>query len=159
MSMERIQLILQHQLFSDSIKMICSFEKERIYCRHGIPHALDVCRIAMQLNVEQNLNISKPIVYAAGLLHDIGRGQQYQKGIPHEIASEKIARVILQACEFGTDIELICNAILHHRFVSTNDDLSYIIRLSDKLARSCWDCEAISTCKNNVKNRTMTLEY
>lgn len=37
-------------------------------------------------SVEQELSISKGVIYAAAFMHDIGRIDQIEKGIPHEMA-------------------------------------------------------------------------
>ena len=41
-------------------------------------HLLDVARLAWIFNLEANQEISKERIYAAALLHDIGRHIQYE---------------------------------------------------------------------------------
>ena len=43
---------------------------------------------------------SKERIYAAALLHDIGRHIQYENGTPHQIAGLPIAEQILTDCGF-----------------------------------------------------------
>lgn len=60
-------------------------------------HLLDVARIACIRNLEEGLGLDKEIIYAAAVLHDIGKSLQYEKKIPHETASEQIAKEILDS--------------------------------------------------------------
>ena len=50
--------------------------------------------------LEEHLELPKELIYAAALLHDIGRAQQYQYNIPHDIAGVEIAREILTDLHF-----------------------------------------------------------
>ena len=61
-------------------------------------------RIAYMMVLEKNLQYSKEVIYAIGLLHDIGRVEQYEKGIGHHIASFNIAKEILKDIDFKEDI-------------------------------------------------------
>ena len=70
--MERIQNILKHPEFEKSMRMIRTLEKERIFCCHGMEHLLDVARIAYITSLEEEAGIKKDVIYAAGLLHDVG---------------------------------------------------------------------------------------
>lgn len=98
--MERLNRILRHPLWKGALQQIEELESERIFCRHDLDHFLHVARIAYIENLEQSLDLSKEIIYAAALLHDIGRGLQYEKGIPHEEASAALAEGILTDCGF-----------------------------------------------------------
>ena len=110
--MERINKILKQELYQDYVQRIKLHEKDRIFCKHDMIHFLDVCRLAEidWLNhrifeiekeyetfpklseVRERLSkLNRELIYAAGLLHDIGRWQEYEEGIPHEIASSKLA--------------------------------------------------------------------
>ena len=40
------------------------------------------------------------MIYAAGLLHDIGRYEQMKKGTPHHLAGARLAERILTDCDF-----------------------------------------------------------
>ena len=77
--MERINEISDHPLWKLHIEQLKEAEKDRIFCKHGIEHLLDVARIAYIENLEENCDISKEMIYAAALLHDIGRFLQYLK--------------------------------------------------------------------------------
>ena len=73
-------------------------EKDRIFCKHGIEHLLDVARIAYIENLEQNCGVSKEWIYTAALLHDIGRFLQYSKGNIMKAGAE--LKEILKDCGF-----------------------------------------------------------
>lgn len=150
--MERINWIIRHPLYSSSYKRLEELEKDRIFCKHEMTHFLDVARIAHIQNLEKQLGLHKPVIYAAAILHDIGKFQQYEEKIPHEIASEKIAREILslmpENLSFSSDEqEMILNAIRSHRKTTDNPSpLEKLLYQSDKASRNCFCCPARSDC-------------
>ena len=79
-NMQRIQAILSHPLFCESLHKIQELERNRIYCKHGLPHLLDVARIASLMAAARQLDLPRDVIYAAALLHDIGKSK-----IPNEI--------------------------------------------------------------------------
>ena len=93
--MKRVNAILAHPLYRECYTRLEELEKDRIFCRHQMTHLLDVARIAYISNMEQGLGIEKEVIYAAALLHDIGKYVQYEDGTPHEQSGEKIASEIL----------------------------------------------------------------
>ena len=93
--MKAIEDIRNHPLYVEAYKKLEQAEQERIFCCHQMEHLLDVARIAYIQSLEQKLEIRKEVIYAAALLHDIGKYRQYTEGIPHEKASAEIAEVIL----------------------------------------------------------------
>lgn len=101
--MERINKISEHPLWKLHMTQLKEAEKDRIFCKHGIEHLLDVARIAYIENLEQNCGVSKEWIYAAALLHDIGRFLQYSKGISHEEAGAELAEEILKDCGFNKE--------------------------------------------------------
>lgn len=79
-------------------------------------HLLDVCRISWILNLEEGLLIDKERIYAAALLHDIGRWVEYETGQDHAMASGELAEDILDRCGFsGNEKADIIEAIKSHR--------------------------------------------
>ena len=90
--MERLNAIIQHKRFRDVLFRLEQCEREREYCCHGIDHLLAVARTAQVLNLERGAGQSRELLYAAALLHDIGRLAQYEEGIPHETAGVPIAQ-------------------------------------------------------------------
>ncbi len=55
-------------------------EEGRRFCHHDMGHFLDVARLAMIFNLQQGLSVSKEMIYAAALLHDIGRWNSMRTG-------------------------------------------------------------------------------
>ena len=87
--MERVNRILSHPLYREYYGKLERLEKDRKFCRHQMGHLLDVARIACIRNLEEGLGLDKEIIYAAAVLHDIGKSLQYEKKIPHETASNR----------------------------------------------------------------------
>lgn len=142
--------------FIRRMKRLKELENDRRFCRHDLGHLLDVCRIAYINVLENNLMISKDVIYGAGLLHDIGRVEQYESGVEHDIASAGAAQVILPECGYNDgDIKLICDAILLHRNDKCDSGLGRILYMADKASRCCFNCEARSECNwpENKKNK------
>lgn len=158
--MERANRICSHPLWKWHIEQLREAEKERIFCRHGIEHLLDVARIAYIENLEQGYGISQEIIYAAALLHDIGRFLQYSQGIPHEIAGAQIAPEILADCGFTRqEQEEILEGIREHRNSGqkTNRSLSGLIYRADKKSRSCGFCKACEACDWSLEKKNLTI--
>lgn len=155
--MERIDKILKHDLFIENLKKNKAAEAERCFCRHDMTHFLDVARIGVILNMKEQQGVAEELIYAAGLLHDIGRHRQYSEGIPHEQASAEIAPDILKDCGFDEkETSVIVEAILCHRDSASAEaeGLKGILYRADKASRACFACEAERDCnwKDNRKN-------
>ncbi len=155
--MNRIDKILKHDLFLYHLAENNTAEAQRRFCRHNMVHFLDVARIGWILNLEENLNIHKEWIYAAALLHDMGKHVQYADGTPHEIASGNIAPKILSDCGFDEEeTNIIVQAILSHRDeqVAKERNLKGILYRADKASRACFACDAEGDCnwKDGKKN-------
>ena len=155
----RVNAVLSHPLFRDSLGRTGMFEVNRVFCKHGLEHLIDVARISYILSLESGAAASRELLYTAALLHDIGRWRQYEDGTPHEEASADLASRILADCGFNSaESELILEAILSHR---TDDGekpgFSGMIYRADKLSRLCMDCLAEDECDWKIKN--IRLEY
>ena len=60
--------------------------------------------------------MSKDIIYATALLHDLGRADQYEKGISHEEAGAILAEEILTDCGYTREErKFMTDTILRHR--------------------------------------------
>lgn len=158
--MDRVNKILNHDLFNNYCAENEKEEKDRVFCHHDREHFLAVARLAWILNLEEKAGIPKEFIYAAALLHDIGRHIQYQKGIPHEQASAELAPDILSDCGFTEkEIQLIVSAIATHRdeAVKERKDLNGLLYRADKLSRSCYFCRQEPACnwKQGKKNRKL----
>ena len=160
--MERVNRILQSESYQRYLKKNEEAEMGRIFCHHDMGHFLDVARIAMLLNLEEQYLLDKELIYAAALLHDIGRWQQYEDGTPHEKASAMLAYELLVKSGFNTqESEMIVRAISLHRNgeVKEDRDLSGLLYRADKLSRACFTCKAEKECnwKGEKKNRCLVI--
>jgi len=93
--MEQIQKILNHPLYQEQFKLLQDAEKDREFCRHTMEHFVDVARLMYIYTLEEKTNVSKELIYAAALLHDIGRYEQISLGTPHHISGARIADEII----------------------------------------------------------------
>ena len=147
--MERVNAICRHPLWRDSVRQIAHLERDRQFCRHDLVHFLDVARLAYIENLERGLGVDKELIYAAALLHDIGRHLQYTRNIPHDQASAQLAEVILTDCGFSqaerTEVE---DAILQHRGQQDRqrEGLAGLLYGADKASRACLVCPAEPEC-------------
>lgn len=165
-AMERVGRIFRHPEYQACLKEICLCEEGRIFCRHTPEHFLDVARLTYLLALEKGLDVNREQIYAAGLLHDIGRHLQYRQGIPHEQASAEIAEGILRDCGFEEgEQEAILFLIRNHRTktkgikpdkietIETGQEqadreqqLAALFCQADKLSRNCFLCPAQEEC-------------
>ncbi|AOT72593.1 HD domain-containing protein [Geosporobacter ferrireducens] len=159
--MERVTSILNHPLFVEYMQRNYIAETDRVYCRHNLQHSIDVARVAYVMALEEGLPIRKDVIYATGLLHDIGRWKEYVDGISHAKASADLAEEILVDSEFErAEIDLILDAIRNHRKNGRRDTpLSVIIFRSDKVSRLCLECNEIEDCNRFSKGDKPKLIY
>ena len=158
---DKINLIIENPSFVYNLKKIGELEKHRKFCLHDMQHFLDVARLMYIMSLENNFKTPKYMIYATALLHDIGRGEQYENGTPHHIASLIIAKKILLECKY-TDGEIneIIGAISNHRNDSEDfNSLSDILYKCDKLSRNCVHCIAIDDCKWPKDKRNLKITY
>lgn len=149
--MEKIARIFENEIFAETIRRVEEAEKDRVFCRHGISHLIDVARVAWIMCLENGLPLEKEMVYATALFHDIGRMEEYETGTPHDQASCDMARRILPECGFSAEeIERVCAAIMTHKNKSfereSSDDLAEVIRFADKASRLCFICDVRDEC-------------
>lgn len=180
--MNRINKIIKHELYLEFIDKIKEYEKNRIFCKHDSIHFMDVCRLAEidwlncrikkiecsedtgclsdKESVEFN-QINREMLYACGLLHDIGRWQEYETGTPHEIASAKIAPEILYDCGFeNEEIKQIAVAIVNHRNkeIAGDNSLSGFLYRADKKSRPCYLCEVEHECNWSISKKNKEIK-
>ena len=151
--MKRINALLNNPAYLDHIEKNHVAERDRSFCRHHFDHLLDVARITYILVLEGgNPFISREMSYAAGLLHDIGRWNEYREAGDHAQYSAEMAEPILTDAGF-TDAEkgLIKKAISEHRLkVKTSEHrspLSIALSRADSFSRLCYRCEASKMCR------------
>ncbi|WBL46560.1 HD domain-containing protein [Clostridium estertheticum] len=158
---DKVDLIIKNNIFQYNLRKIEDLEKNRKYCKHDMQHFLDVARIMYIISLENDFNIPKYIIYTTALLHDIGRGEQYENGTAHNIASVQIAKEILHQCEYGDkQIDEILEAIGNHRNETESfEGLSNLLYKCDKLSRDCVHCEASEGCKWPLGKRNFKINY
>ena len=145
--MERVNRIWNHPAYQEALKKLTAYEAERAYCRHTPEHFLDVARLTYLLALENGLAADREVIYAAGLLHDIGRYLQYENGTPHDEASVMLAGPILRDCGFTeSESAEVRKLIGSHRMKSDTVDLPGLFYRADKLSRNCFLCPARADC-------------
>ena len=145
--MDRVNAILEHPVFSEHLTRLETLEQTRIFCRHDLSHLLDVARMMWIAALEGQLPLNREVVYAAALLHDLGRVEQLQKGTPHDQASAELARQLLPEAGFcAEEIRQIQDAILAHRADGGENALGRLLYRADKRCRRCWQCGARDAC-------------
>lgn len=146
--MNRINEIIHHPMYVNMLEHLQTLEADRVFCRHDFPHLLDVARLMWIEVLEQHLSLDQEVVYAAALLHDIGRVEQIEHGTPHDQASAELAAKLLPDAGFAEDeVREIILAILSHRTDCAPNTLGQLLYRADKRSRACWCCSARSQCK------------
>lgn len=159
--MKIVERLLNHPDFFAAFDTIEANEKTRIFCRHGLDHALDVARITWILTLENKRDFEKETVYLAALLHDIGRSKDNAN---HDEESARMAITLLSACCADAPlIKAIADAIAGHREKSTSIDLhtatlGELLAYADQKSRPCYRCAAAPNCYWDAqrKNHTIT---
>lgn len=161
-----LEEIRKHPLFQSCYEKLERAEENRQFCRHQMNHLLDVARLAYIQNLEQGLGIRREVIYAAALLHDIGKYRQYAEGVPHEQESAKLAEVILSEVSQGErkgfgkqEQEEIVRAIRSHRkYREDMGALGKLIYNSDKKSRQCFACQAEEECVWSTQKKNMEID-
>lgn len=164
--MERVNRILRHPDFIRLQEELDRLEADRRFCRHGMQHLIDTARLAYLFALESSADLPKDVIYAAALLHDIGRAEQYRNGTPHDVAGCAAAEPILAECGFAEEErDMILTAIGSHRKEKSKkkamakEALAAILYHADKKSRLCFLCNAEAECNWAKEKKNMTLEY
>ncbi len=161
MDMKRMEAILNHKLFQDTLHQIEEKEVHREFCRHGMPHLLDTARIAYITCLENGLPLEKDIVYATALLHDLGRARQDEEGYDHRLGGLPIIEEILKDSGFDdSEIQEIKKAVASHGQKPQDSDqsLSAVLYRADKQSRNCFWCPAALQCYWPENQRNMSIK-
>lgn len=150
LSIPRVNQILKHSIFKKYSLCNTKAEEQRTFCHHGLDHGIAVARIAYIYLLEQrNTTISKEVVYAAGLLHDLGRWQEYKTGEDHALAGAELVKPILLDAGFSVEeIETITQGIREHRH-NPEEKITLLGRAlayADDWARDCRNCLSKEAC-------------
>lgn len=167
--MERVEKIRNHPLYIENQQRIDKQEQNRIFCCHGMNHSLDVARIMYILVLEKKLAYERELIYATALLHDIGRGLQYEENVSHHDEGARLAENILMDCDFSKDeIAMIKGAIAGHHTGKSHSEESImhseisftdLFYKADKLSRNCFDCRASEECYWTTEKRNPQIRY
>lgn len=149
--MDRINGILEHPEYEEHLAKIELLEKDREFCKHDYAHAIAVARITQAYLSDQKVRgISRELVYAAALLHDIGRWVEYQTGEDHALTGARMAEAILHDCNYlPEEIALVQRAVCEHRCSPEEPDLSVLgqaLARADDWSRDCRHCSARGRC-------------
>lgn len=159
--MRRVNAILRHPTYQTWIIAINEAERGRDFCRHGLEHALDVARIAYALWLDSGGNpVAKDIIYAAALLHDVGRWQQYaDPAVDHATAGAELAEPLLLEVGYHPQVTAeIVKAIRQHR-TGGAEGLSQVLAQADKLSRPCFLCHSRQQCHWPAEKKNDGLLY
>ncbi|MCM1102498.1 MAG: HD domain-containing protein [Clostridium sp.] len=159
-AMERVNRILSHPVYREAIRKNEEAERERRYCHHDMAHFLDVARIAMLIALKEEILVPEELVYAAALVHDMGRYREYEDGTPHEQASAKLAETLLSECGFNDkETHVIIDAVRSHRdgSVAKEANLRGLLYRADKLSRACFSCPMQEQCDWSAKKKNLRL--
>jgi len=155
--MQRIDKLLADKRYQEYLSLNEAAEDKRIFCSHGAQHSLDVARIAYILWLEEGGKPDKKeLIYAAGLLHDIGRHRQYNDlSLDHATESARLAEPLLADTGFDQEeTAIILQAVAGHRKSAPATYASLLYR-ADKLSRLCFHCAAEAECYWPVKNQRL----
>lgn len=149
--MEKLNRILHHPSYVNTMEKIEELEKEREFCCHGIDHSLTVARMMYITALEEDLAYSKSMIYAAALLHDIGRSVVLVGDSTHAQAGLSLAEDILGDAGYEkAEITEILKAMASHGHDKEEglekDSFSYLLSRCDRLSRNCFYCKVKSLC-------------
>jgi len=159
--MKRVNQILVHPEYQDCFREVQSLETDRKFCGHTMEHFLDVARLTYIFCLEEGIAVSREVIYAAALLHDIGRHRQYTDNVPHHEASARIAAGILPACGFTqAEQATIIQAILAHRTPQQpQGTFMELLYRADKISRNCFSCPVQEECNWSPEKKNMEITY
>jgi HD superfamily phosphodiesterase len=159
--MLRINRLIQDAEYNTYLRQIQQREANRQFCRHDYQHMVDVARITYLLLLESGdlkpfmeqygipmQATAREIVYAAGILHDIGRWREYDTNEDHAVVGARLAASLLQRAGFAAaEVLLICQAVREHRLDDGSAGMlgSYLAR-ADDLSRPCANCNSRYEC-------------
>lgn len=163
-------IIVADETYQQYLALNAQREVTRRFCRHDFQHMLDTARIAYILVMEAGeetwrdifgrFKVSfttgqagsytgiRELVYAAGLLHDIGRWHQYDTGEDHALAGARLAGEILERAGYAAgEREIITRAISEHRRGGQGASvLGRLLCRADDLSRPCQRCNVTQEC-------------
>lgn len=160
-NMDRFNQLLHDEEVTACFGRLDSLEENRIYCRHGLSHALDVARLGYIMMLEaSDFPVTKELFYVTALLHDMGRVMEYEQGISHHEAGAVMAKKLLSRYAFTEEEKsAVCQAIAWHRdkTVKSAPGLAGYLYLADKRSRNCFSCKAKESCHWSEEKKNFDL--
>lgn len=98
---------------------LCSFAKTHlVHFAWGYEHGIRDYLLSMKLAQEDGLKVDEEVLFAAGLLHDLGGFPPYEKeGIDHALRSTQVIDPVLKAAGFPMEkSDAVKKAILTHSY-------------------------------------------
>ena len=147
-AMPRVEAVWHHPTFQREYAHLVELERERVFCRHDLRHLMDTARIMWIVNLEEGMGIDREVIYAAALLHDVGKPVQYTLGAPHEEVGARLADTILASLTGDeafspSERRAIVGAIRGHRRLREGaEPLERLLYRADKASRPCFACPA-----------------
>ncbi len=164
--MDRVNKLLTDHNYLRLLGLNSRAEENRIFCRHSMDHLLAVARLTYLLLLENGETlVDKELAYAAALLHDIGRHEEYSTGVDHALKSAELAGPLLLRAGFSVEErDFIGQAIAQHRVKDISppnrSPLSAALSKADQLSRACFACSAKTNCRTIIRQpHKERLEY
>ncbi len=164
--MDRCNKIITNPKYREYLQENQAEEENRLFCNHHFDHLLAVARLTYLLLLEEgNACISREIVYASGLLHDIGKHREYRDNLDHAVESAALADPILEEAGFPLpERHLIQRAISRHRekegSFAQHSVLDRALIKADLYSRLCFFCTQAHNCKKiDIQPHRGRLEY
>ena len=156
--MERVNKLFNLPEYQEAQKIIDEHEIDRVFCHHDHQHSLDVARLMYIFCKESGAAFDMELMYAAALMHDIGRALQYTDAVPHHTAGADLAGQWLPKCGFTEEeTEAVVEAVMDHRQIyQEGPTLKTLLYAADKASRPCYACKARHMC--NWSEEKMNLE-
>lgn len=161
--MKYVERLMLSQTFLDIRKQLDKQEQTRAFCKHGLDHSLDVARIAQLMNLEFGFLQDKEEIYLSALLHDLGRVEEYERGIQHQKAGYEIARKLLGEIQYPLHLwEPVLQRVLEHRHLNIcNEEITAdnFFWFADKRSRNCFVCQQSQDCNWKTEKKTKTIKW
>jgi hypothetical protein len=157
----RIAVIRKDPFYLECLSLNGERERDRHFCRHDYRHMVLVAQFSCKIIKKtggldrfvytaglSGLKAALEVIYAAGLLHDMGRWRQYDSGENHALAGAAMAGEVLKRAGFSErETALITRAIREHRKAFPGQSyLGRVLCLADDLSRPCGSCGSRLDC-------------
>lgn len=100
-------------------QQVCEFAKKNlVHFAWGYEHGIRDYQLAMQISEAEKIKVDEEVLFAAGMLHDMGGFAPYeQQGVDHALRSTQVVAEVLGPAGFPMEkIEEVKKAILTHSY-------------------------------------------